>query len=352
MHTAIRVLVVDDSPSVCRLLAAFLRGAAGVAVAGTAHTGEEAVAKVAELNPDVVTLDLDMPGMGGLAALDRIMTTRPTPVLLLSGVSGEAAAQTVEGLSLGAVDFLLKYVPGRDTRPEALRRELLAKVRVAAGVKVVRSLHTASTAPPAPAVRPVAAPAGPAPAVIVVGASTGGPAAVRALLCGLPPDPPAGVLVVQHMPPRFTRALAALLGRQTRLPVREAADGDRLAPGLVLVAPGERHAVVGRDARVRLADGPKVNGHRPSIDVTMESAARALGPRAIGVLLTGMGEDGARGLAALRAAGARTFAQDAESCAVYGMPRRAAELGAVDETDAPAGIAARIAVRLKTSRGV
>ncbi|AWM35658.1 Chemotaxis response regulator protein-glutamate methylesterase of group 2 operon [Gemmata obscuriglobus] len=354
MAPPIRVLIVDDSPTVCRALAAYLAAAPGIEVAGLAHSGEAALARLTGLLPHVVTLDLDMPGMGGLAALERLMATRPTPVLLLSGLSRGAAGQTVEGLALGAVDVLTKYAPGHDTDPAEFARALVAKVRTAAGVKTVRSLPPrpavggAPGVPAAPRSRPApdrAALDRAAPAVLVIGASTGGPPAVRELLAGLPAPPPFGVLLVQHLPARFTRSLAELLARQTGLPVREAGDGEALEPGTVLVAPGDRHAVLGADGRVRLNGGPAVSGHRPSIDVAMESAARAFRGRATGVLLTGMGEDGARGLAAIRAGGGRTFAQDEDSSAVYGMPLRAVQLGAVDECDTPAGIAARLAGR-------
>ena len=340
MTAPIRVLVVDDSLSVCRVLASLLRAAPGVEVAGTAASGEQAVDAAVALSPDVVVLDLEMPGIGGLGALERIMVRRPTPIVLLSGVSGAAIADTVEGLARGAVDFVAKYTPGRDTDPAELGRELVAKVRIAARAKVIRSLRRSepsSWTPTPPSVRSAAAAQ-----VLVIGASTGGPAAVRELLDGLRPALSAGVLVVQHLPNRFTQTLAALLARQTGLHVREAGDGDRLEAGRVLLAPGNRHACFGRDGRVRLDDGPKKNGHRPSIDLSMESAAAVFGARAAGVLLTGMGEDGARGLAAIRAAGGRTFAQDEESCTVYGMPMRAVQLGAAGEIDSPAGIALRL----------
>jgi two-component system chemotaxis response regulator CheB len=332
-----RVLVADDSPSVLRVLVGLLHSAPDIRVVMTAASGEEAVAGVLALTPDVVTLDLDMPGIGGLAALDQILARRPTPVVLLSGVSGAAVAGTVAGLARGAVDFVTKYTPGRDTNQAALARELIAKVRVAARANVTRPVCPPD-APPERVPVPVAdAP----PTVLVVGASTGGPAAVRELLAALPRPLTAAVLVVQHMPTRFTRSLAALLASQTGLHVREAGDGDRMLVGEVLVAPGGRHARFDRGGRLRLEDGPAADGHRPSIDVAMASAAVAFGPRAVGVLLTGMGADGARGLAAMRAAGGRTFAQDEGSCAVYGMPRRAAQLGAARETDTPAGIARR-----------
>lgn len=337
-----RVLIADDSPSVCRVVAAHLTAAPGFEVAGVARSGEEAVERVFALRPDAITLDLDMPGMGGLAALDRIMTERPTPVVLLTGATGAAVRQTVAGLARGAVDFLPKYTPGRDTDPGAFGTAVVAKVRAAAGVKVIRSLACSTRATPRPAPGPIPAPI-PGAAVVVVGASTGGPAAVRELLAGLPNPFGAGVLVVQHLPAAFTRDLAGLLTRQTGRRVDEAADGARLGPGAVLVAHGGTHAALTADGRVRWAPGPKVRGCRPSIDVAMESAARAFGSRAAGVLLTGMGDDGARGLAAIRAAGGPTFAQDEGSAVVFGMPQRAAEIGAVGAIDTPAGIAARLA---------
>lgn len=330
-----RVLVVDDSPSVCRLLTAHLASAADLLVLGSAHSGERAVELVNELRPDVVTLDLDMPGIGGLGALDRIMATCPTPVVLLSGVGRKAADAVAAGLSLGAVDHLPKYTPGKDVDPNELKGALLTKVRTAARVKVIRSLR--GGAPVGRAVRPLAD------RIIVIGASTGGPAAIRTLLSAARIDRHAAVVIVQHMPPAWTEPLAGLLARHLGRDVRQAMDGDRLTPGAMLVAPGDHHLTVRSGGFVTLAGTPKVHGHRPSIDVAMESVAAVYGPRGVGVLLTGMGEDGARGLLAVRRAGGRTFAQDGPSCAVFGMPRRAIDLGAADEIDTPAGIAARLA---------
>ncbi len=334
----IRVLIADDSPSVCRVLTAHLTTAHGFEVAGVVHSGEAAAERVPVLRPHVVTLDLEMPGIGGLAALDRIMAHCPTPVVLLTGATGGAVQQTVAGLARGAVDFLLKYSPGCDTDAAALGATIVAKVRTAAGVKVIRSLPRRD---PRPAPAPASACA-PPPAVVVVGASTGGPGAVRDLLAALPRSFGAGVLIVQHLPAGFTHDLAELLARQTGRLVREATDGTRLGPGTALVAPGGAHAVLTPDGFVRLSYGPKVRGYRPSIDEAMESAAGAFGARAAGVLLTGMGDDGVRGLAAIRAAGGRTFAQDEGSSVVFGMPQRAAETGAAAVIDTPTGIAAQL----------
>lgn len=362
---AVRVLITDDSPIVCRLLASHLRSAADLEVVGTAHTGERAVELNDTLRPDVLTLDLGMPGMGGIEALRQIIRRRPVPVVLLSGVSREAAELTVKGLALGAVDFIPKYQPDHDTDPHLLKEQLVSKVRLAAGVKVIRSLAPLPgsgviSAPryvfrkppvellvtPAPALGPY-----PMGGVVVIGASTGGPTAVRELLCGLSTDYPAAVVIVQHMPATFTRALADQLDRQTPLTVKEAVHGDRLRPGFALVAPGDRHLEIRPDGRVSVHTGDKVGGHRPSADVTLQSAAAVYGGRACGVLLTGMGEDGARGLLAVRAAGGRTFAQNEASCAVYGMPRRAVELGAAECVDTPAGIGGRLLELVRTDRG-
>jgi two-component system, chemotaxis family, protein-glutamate methylesterase/glutaminase len=343
-----RVLIVDDSPSVCRVLAAHLKGEADLTVAGFAHTGEAAVERVHADRPDVVTLDVTMPGAGGLAALERIMADRPTPVVVLTGVSRDAAGLAVRALALGAIDVLPKYTPGRTTDADALRREFVAKVRLAAGVRVIRTLprpdrpagvRFALSGRPAPRPRQVCGPRG---GVVVVGASTGGPVALRELLGGLSTDFPAGVVVVQHLPPAFTRALAEQLHWQTPLVVREAVNGDRLRAGFALVAPGGRHLTFTPDGRVRLTNAPPVCGHRPSADVTLRSAAAVFGPRAVGVLLTGMGDDGAAGMLAVRTAGGRTFAQDAATAAVNGMPQRAIDLGGVQCVDSPAGIAARL----------
>ncbi len=343
----IRALIADDSPFVCRLLAGYLRAAGDVEVVGTAHSGERAVELNDELAPDVVTLDLDMPGMGGLAALELMMRRRPVPVVLLSGSSRTSAALTMRALALGAVDFVRKYTPGKDTDPAALRERLVGLVRLAAGVKVIRDQSSRPKGRSGTIPAPTAATA--RLGVVVVGASTGGPAALRELLGGLTADFPAAVVVVQHMPDVFTKALAEQLDRHTPLAVAEAATGDRLRAGTVLVAPGNRHLEILADGRVEVRDGPKVGGHRPSVDVTMDSAVAVYGRRACGVLLTGMGSDGAGGLLRIREVGGRTFAQDAATCAVFGMPRRAIEMGAAEVVDTPRGIAVRLLELARTA---
>jgi two-component system chemotaxis response regulator CheB len=344
MNAPIRAVIADDSPFICRLLSTYLQSSPDVQVVGTALNGLRAVELIKELRPDVVTLDLEMPEMDGLGALEQIMYDCPTPVVMVSGVSRQAARVTLQALDLGAVDFILKYTPGVDIDPEVLRQDIIAKVRAAARIKVIRSLRSAPTVhpevlpvvTPLPLVSPSVWQPG---SVVVIGASTGGPVALRELLMQLPKDFPAAIVIVQHMPPAFTSVLAAQLNRQVALKVKEAAPGDLLQPGLVLVAPGDFHLLVRADGRVELNQGAEIGGHRPSVDVTMQSISQIYGARVKGVLLTGMGGDGALGMVAIHSKGGQTFAQDAESCVINGMPQRAIDKGAVDTIAPPARIA-------------
>lgn len=351
---SIRVLIIDDSPFVCRLLASYLESAPDVTVVGMAHDGITGLAQIRQLRPNVVTLDVEMPKMDGLATLEHIMHDMPVPVVMISGISRLSARLSLRALELGAVDFTLKYTPQTNTNPEKLRQEILAKVRIAAQVKVVRSIRPRSLneaaqggafapsrvqQPPLESYsQAVQLPGG----VLVIGASTGGPVAVRELLSQLPVHFPAAIIVVQHMPATFTSVLATQLNQNVALNVREAQMGDYLRPGQVLVAPGDYHLLVRSDSRVYLTQADKIMGHRPSINVTMQSVAQAFGHRARGVLLTGMGEDGALGLVAIRSKGGQTYAQDSETCVVDGMPQRARQLGVVDYVGTPTQLAQRL----------
>ncbi len=346
----IRVVVADDSPFIRRLVASYLTPALGFDVVGQAGDGIEAVDAVHRLQPDVLTLDLEMPEMDGLEALRTIMQTRPTPVVAISGVSGKGATRTLQALDVGAVDFILKFSPGVVVDPQTLANEIVTKVRLAAGIQVVRLLERtrdtiASKAAAAPAAEDSGRPsAGLLPGLIVIGASTGGPMALRELLGELPATFRAPVVVVQHIPAFFTSVLAAQLNRYCQLPVREAEEGEILAPGVVYVAPGGYHFLLETGLRIRLQKGADTPGqHCPSIDVTMESAARLLGARIAGVLLSGMGADGAAGLLTIRRHGGRTFAQDEATSVVFGMPKRAIELGAAMTVSSPAAIGATLA---------
>ena len=346
----VRVLVVDDSPFVCRLLTAHLQASPAVQVCGVVMRGTRVLGAVEKLRPDVVTLDQNMPDMDGLAVLDALMHQSPVPVVMISGVSKRSVGLTVRALQMGAVDFILKYDPSESVSAEVLRAEIVGKVQAAANVRVVRSVRAGDgrrsqkknhyTPPPPPLL-----PRSPSPlrphlpgGVVVVGASTGGPLAVRALLAVLPAFYAAAILVVQHMPASFTKVLATQLNQHVPLLVKEAENGDILRPGHVYIAPGDHHLLVRGDGRLMLNKGAKIWGHRPSVDVTMQSVAQVYGGRTQGVVLTGMGEDGAMGLMAIRNKGGRTFAQNEESSVVFGMPSQAIDLGVVGMVGNPVEI--------------
>jgi two-component system chemotaxis response regulator CheB len=319
----IRVLVIDDSAFVRKAIQRMLSGVPDIRVVGTAANGEEGLAQARELEPDVVTLDVKMPKMGGLETLERLMAERPVPVLLMSTLTQEGAEVTLRGLELGAMDFVDKS----SVQPMSmlsLAEELIGKIR-ALGVARVRPRPHA--APPRPRERTEAA------EVVVVAASTGGPTALQAMVAGLPAGFGAAVLVVQHIPRGFTKSLAERLDARSAIPVREARDGDPVGPGAVLVAPAGIHTRLVRRAgtvQVSLDEEPRDALHRPSADVLMTSAALVYGPRVVGVVLTGMGADGTDGLRAIRAAGGRTLAESEETCVIYGMPKSAVDAGVVD----------------------
>lgn len=337
MSEPIRVLVADDSAFMRAAIARLLSQDSRFVVVGQARDGAEAVRLAAELRPGVVSMDFNMPGLDGVGATREILAQCPTPIVMLSAHTREGAAETLAALEAGAVDFVAKPDGEVTTSLGAVRDELLTKLAAAATANVA-GVAARSDPPGRGAAAVVGAPrraageARPRPAglrVIVVASSTGGP---QALSRALPPLTlaAAALVVVQHMPEGFTVALAAQLAERTRFPVREAAEGDELGPGLALVAPGGRHLTIER-GRVQLSAGAPIHGVRPAADPTLRSVAQGYGARAVGVVLTGMGRDGALGLAAVKAAGGRTFAQDKASSLVYGMPRAAAELGVVDE---------------------
>jgi two-component system chemotaxis response regulator CheB len=327
----IRVVVIDDSTFVRQALTRML-AAPDIRVVGTAGDGYEGLEKIVDLRPDVVTLDVKMPRMDGLEALQRIMKECPTPVLLLSSLTREGADVTLRGLELGAMDFVDKSSVQGSMNLLSLTDELRAKVRALAGVPRSRlvSLAPVLVAPPPPLRSLHAARHA---QVVAIGTSTGGPPALQAIIPRLPVDLSVAVLVVQHMPVGFTRSLAERLDQRSALPVREAEDGENVVPGSVLIAPAGRHMKVrkrGGQVKVLLDDEPHSALHRPSVDVLMASVARAYGSQALGVVLTGMGSDGVEGLRAIREAGGRTLAESEETCVIYGMPKAAAEAGVVD----------------------
>ena len=323
----VRVLVVDDSAVMRKMIPDMLEADPSIEVVGTAMDGTFCLKKIEELKPNVVTLDLQMPGMNGIDTLKEIMRWHPVPVIVVSSHSTEGASITLKALGLGAVDFVTK--PQDASARKEMARELIAKIGAAADCKVVRpgTLRGA----PAPAEKISAGKAVPPPSKLVaIGISTGGPQALEFLLSQLPPDFPGAIVVVQHMPEGFTEMFARRLDELCPLRVKEAQSGDMLQAGRVLVCPGSRHIRVKRLAMgdlVMLNEEPRVNGHRPSVDVLFHSVAEEFGSHAVAVLMTGMGVDGAEGLGAVKKAGGMTIAQSEESCVVFGMPRVAIERG-------------------------
>ena len=322
----IRVLVVDDSATMRSLITAALNRDPDIEVVGGAGDPFEARGMIKALNPDVVTLDIEMPNMNGIEFLEKIMRLRPMPVVMVSTLTQAGAEMTLRALELGAVDCVGKPADATGTQ-EALA-EIVAKVKIAARASVRTNAGAAPTA--APTRRKDFMPSGD---IVAIGSSTGGVEALLSILTLFPETCPPTV-ITQHMPATFTASFAARLDRASGAKVQEATDGALLEPGKVYVAPGgATHLEVVRSAglRCRLVQGDPVSGHRPSVDVLFNSVANAVGDKAVGVILTGMGRDGAQGLLAMRKAGAKTLGQDEASCVVYGMPRSAFELGAVEK---------------------
>ncbi len=347
----IRVAIADDSPFTCNLLASYILEGGECEVVGVAHDARTTVDLVRAKSPDVLTLDLQMPGGDGLDLL-RELTTQPTSVVVISGVTRLAAATTLRALELGAVDFVLKYTPGAPVSRASLKREIVAKVKMAAAAHPAARLfeNLPVAVPRAFDPRPVARRPLPRPAaqnggVVVFGASTGGPKALGELLTQLPADFSTPCVIVQHLPSAFTAPFAAQLGRHTRLIVREAAPGDRLEPGRALVAPGALHLLLRSDGSVELQKATDRDVYRPSIDMTMISAAESYGALAVGVLLTGMGNDGAEGVKRIRGAGGEVYIQEPASCVVASMPERAIERAGADHIGPPERIGQMLAVR-------
>ncbi len=323
----VRVLVVDDSALMRKLIPQMLEAAPSIEVVGTAMDGTFCLKKIEELKPDVVTLDLQMPGMNGIDTLKEIMRRHPLPVIVVSAHSTEGASITVKALGLGAFDFVTKPQDAKNHMAETAR-ELIGKIKAAADCKVVRPGTFQISAPAAKLSK--GKPATPATKLVAIGISTGGPQALEYLLSQLPPDFPGAIVVVQHMPEGFTEMFSKRLDELCSLQVKEAQSGDLLQAGRVLICPGSRHIKVKRMTMgdiVVLNEEARVNGHRPSADVLFHSAADEFGPHAVAVIMTGMGDDGAEGLGAVKRAGGVTIAQSEESCVVFGMPKAAIERG-------------------------
>lgn len=319
----IRVLIVDDSPLIRSLLTRGLARHGDIEVVGQAGDGAEAVQQIQLLRPDVVTLDIEMPRLNGLQVLDQLVGRVPVRFIMVSTLTQAGAKVTFEALRKGAVDYIPK--PQADTRTALpdFQEELIRKVRAAARARL---------RPPPPAAAPVAPPEGVCDRLIAIGISCGGPPTLHRVLPAFPPSFPP-VLITQHMPPEFTGPFARHLDAACRMRVREATQHEPLSPGTIYIAPGDRHLkVIGRPGawRAELDSGPPVSGHRPSVDAMFSALAQTCGRWTIGVVMTGMGRDGAVGLIALKRSGAVTLAQDEASSYIYGMPRAAFETGCVD----------------------
>lgn len=323
----IKVLVVDDSAFMRKIISDLLAQDPSLEVVGAARDGLDALAKITAARPDVVTLDVEMPRMDGLQALKEIMVRSPLPVVMVSSLTQEGADTTIRALALGAVDFVGKPSGSISLDMRKVGADLTAKVKAAARAKIRPWLGALE---PRSEPRTSGRPPGTARRLVVIGCSTGGPGALHRLIPELPGDLPAGVLVVQHMPPGFTQSLAARLNELSPLEVREASAGDEIREGLVLLAPGGFHMVVEADRTVSLNQDPPLHGVRPAADRTFESAVAVFGPAIVGAVLTGMGYDGARGTAAVKKAGGKVIAEHESTCVVYGMPRVVVEMGNAD----------------------
>jgi two-component system chemotaxis response regulator CheB len=325
MSERVRVLVVDDSALMRKLIPTILERDPSIEVIGTAMDGAFALKKIEELHPDVITLDLEMPRMDGIETLRLIMRRAPMPVIVFSTHSKEGAYSTFKALALGAIDFVAKPRDAAAGHLDAIAVELIEKIKVAkraSGRKIHANIAVETQPPQKKSSRATLPPS----RIVAIGISTGGPNALQYVLSQIPADFSATILIVQHMPEGFTEMFARRLDECCALDIQEARSGDLLLAGRVLICPGNRHIMVRRMPRgdmAVLSDGPPVNGHRPSADVLFHSVAREFALTSVGVLMTGMGDDGAEGLGAIKAAGGMTVAQSEDTCVVSGMPRAA-----------------------------
>lgn len=334
----IKVLIVDDSAVVRQTLTEVLGSDPDIEIVGTARDPYVAAEKLRSIVPDVITLDIEMPRMDGITFLRKLMAQHPIPVVICSSLTHANARTTLEALELGAVEIIEKPQMGAKTFLEESKIRICDAVRAAAHVKLnarkIRKIEEKLTADVIIPKARTRAMAETTEKVVLIGASTGGTEALRVLLESLPPDAP-GIVIVQHMPEKFTSAFAKRIDSLCRVEVKEAENGDGVLRGRALIAPGNRHTLLKRSGAryyVEIKDGPLVSRHRPSVDVLFRSGARYAGANAIGIIMTGMGDDGAKGLLEMKEAGAVTIAQDEVSCVVFGMPKEAIKLGAVDKT--------------------
>ena len=353
----IRVLIVDDSAFMRKVLQSILAADPQLEVCGEARDGRDAVTQTEVLKPDVITMDINMPHMDGLQATEVIMSSNPRPIVIVSSESREGAEVTLKALELGAIDFVAKPSGGIDLDMNSVKEELCRKLKVAAKVRVVRNATRSrlqqEIAASAPRTEPArtfeqslkngsangtGAAAAPAPArgnskfpIVIVAASTGGPATLMKFVPYFPKDFPGAVVLVQHMPASFTAQFSQQLAEVSQMKVKEAESGEIIVAGQLYICPGSHHMRVSPTGRVSLDDGPRIGGYRPCADLTLESAAEYAGPMTIGVILTGMGNDGARGVQTIRNVGGHVIAQDESSAVIFGMPQEAIKTGVVDQ---------------------
>ncbi|HVO77720.1 MAG TPA: chemotaxis response regulator protein-glutamate methylesterase [Methanomassiliicoccales archaeon] len=342
MQERARVLVVDDSLVMRKILSDILSKDDGLEVVGAARNGKEALRLVRSLDPDVITMDIEMPEMDGMEALHRIMQYEPRPVVMLSAVGKHQADVTMKAMDAGAVDFIAKTSGSLSLDIETSSLEIVQKVKAASKVKVSK------VQPRRPEVQRWRLPD---PVddekLVMIGSSTGGPKVLPEVMSRLPENLPAALLLVQHMPEGFTKSFAEHLDAISALEVREATDGESIKAGVALVAKGNMHLVV-EGRKIRLTNGPKVNFVRPAVDPLMKSGAYAYGRNSVGVILTGIGNDGTEGMQAVKQAGGRTIAQNEETCVVFGMPRAAIEAGAADKVVPVDRIASEVVAAVQT----
>lgn len=347
-----KVLVVDDSALMRSLLSEIINRQPDMTTVATAPDPIAAREMIRAHSPDVMTLDVEMPKMDGLEFLEKVMRLRPMPVVMVSTLTEKGAEVTLRALDLGAIDFVAKPKIGISDGIRESAAEIVDKIRVASRAPIRRprpSGESGSAVPPRALGNALIS----TEKVILVGSSTGGTEAVKVLLSGMPPDSP-GILVTQHMPPGFTKSFAQRLNDHCKLKVVEAGHGERVLPGHVYIAPGSHHLLLGRSGAnyvTQLSDAPPVNRHRPSVEVLFRSGAQHAGANALGIMLTGMGKDGAIGMKELRDSGAFNIAQDEATCVVFGMPKEAINAGAVNEVLPLEGIAGRVTKWLVSSGG-
>lgn len=348
----IRVLVVDDSAFMCKVLQQIIKSDPMLEVVGQARDGREGIALAEALRPDVITMDINMPHVDGLQATEQIMSQNPRPIVIVSSESREGAASTLKALELGAIDFVPKPSSGIDLDMKLVGEDLTRKLKLAAKVRVVRTVARSAPASRASAQAPdesktaTSTQLGMKFPIVVIAGSTGGPAAASRVVAGLPKDLTAAVFVVLHMPPAFTKQFTLQLAELSPVPVKEAEANEVVQPGMIYLCPGSHHLRLSVGGRIQLDSGPRIDGYRPCANVALESVAAYARGLAMAVVLTGMGDDAAKGAKAVDDAGGYVIAQDESSSTIFGMPAEAIKTGAVDEVLPIDDIAAAIEKRV------